>query len=146
MESKSVEKTRPVTITTASLALIVFGAVTLLYVVLVAISLLSRSGISDVAIIVVGVVMTLVVIVGLLDIVAGYGLWHMKRWAAVMGMLLAIFGMMVESFMSLALGVVYSPYGYSYLSYGGFGYSSVGLVLIILIAVAWKSFEPPSTT
>ena len=136
------EKIRPITITAASLAFIIFGAVTIIYSVLLGIALSSAANLSGTMALVVGGLIILVAAIGILDILAGYGLWHIKRWAAIMGMLLSIFGLIVQSFYSLIFAATYYPtYAYS-LSYGGTGSPWIYIILVILIAISWKSFEP----
>jgi uncharacterized membrane protein (DUF2068 family) len=81
-------------------------------------------------------------VLGILDTVAGYGLWHMKRWASIMGMLLGIIGLMFQNFFYyLILGTYYTAYP-SIVSYAGAGSPWIDVLLVLLIAISWKSFEP----
>ena len=142
---RNVEKIRPITITVASIAFIIFGLVTIVYAVLLGIAFSSAMNLSETDVLIVAGLIFLVVMLGALDITAGYGLWYMKRWAAIMGMLLSIFGIIVQSFSYSLIYVAtyngYSAYNYA-LSTGGAGSPWVYIILIILIAISWKSFEP----
>jgi hypothetical protein len=88
-----VEKIRPITITVASIAFIIFGLVTIVYAVLLGIVLSSVTTLFEAGGLVAGGLIFLVTVLGILNIVAGYGLWQMKRWASIIGMLLGIFGL-----------------------------------------------------
>lgn len=146
MESKNVEKIRPITITAASLAFIIFGVVTIVYAVLFGIALSSLDSISGTGVIVAVGILFLIVVIGILDVVAGYGLWHMKRWASIMGILLGIFGLIVQNFYYLIFAATsYPTYAYSTLSFASTGSPLIDIVLVILIAISWKSFEPSTT-
>jgi hypothetical protein len=143
-----VEKIRPITITVASTAFIIFGLVTIVYAVLLGIALSSATNLAEAGALVAGGLISLIAVLGTLDTVAGYGLWYMKRWAAVMGMLLGIFGLIFQNFFYyLILAENYYPtYPSSLsLSYAGAGSPWVDILLIILIAISWKSFEPSAT-
>lgn len=141
------EKIRPITITVASIAFIVFGLVTIVYAVLVGIALSSlATNLSDGGALVAGGLIFLIAVLGILDTVAGYGLWHMKGWASIMGMLLGIFGLMFQNFFYyLILGVTnYNAYPSS-LTYAGAGSPWIYILLVFLVAISWKSFEPSAT-
>jgi hypothetical protein len=142
-----VEKARPITITVASIAFIIFGLVTIVFAVLFGIALFSlATNLSDVGAFVVGGLIFLIAVLGILDTVAGYGLWHVKRWAAIMGMLLGVVGLIFQNFFYyLILGVTnYATYSPSVI-YAGAGSPWVDILLVLLIAISWKSFEPSST-
>jgi hypothetical protein len=144
------DKIRPITITVASISFIVFGLVNIFFAVLVGVAFWSATNLSAEAPILLGGSICLIVVLGILDTLAGYGLWHMKRLAAIMGMLLTIFGMIFQNFYSILLGQIYYsmyPYGISYdgISYVGYGSALVYLVLVFLIAISWRSFEPSVT-
>ncbi len=146
MESKTVEKTRPVTITAASLAFIIFGAVSIVVAVLLGIAFSSIDSIFGIGIFIAVGIVFLIAIIGVLDMVAGYGLWHMRRWASIMGMLLGILGLIIQNFYYFLLFAA-TPYPssiYSALSTGA-GSSLIDVILIVLIAISWKSFEPSTT-
>jgi hypothetical protein len=146
VRSEDVEKIRPITITVASIAFIIFGLVTIVFAVLVGITF-SSTNISDVGALVAGGLLFLIAVMGILDTVAGYGLWNMKRWAAIMGMLLGILGLIVQSFYYLlilaAIGNGGFPLSVSY--YAGSGSPWADILLVLLIAISWKSFEPSAT-
>ena len=138
------ENVRPITITVTSIAFIVFGVVTVAFAVILGVALSLSAGASEVVGLVwaiVGGLVFLMIVLGVLDIVAGYGLWHMKRWAAIMGMLLGIFGLIFQSFFyyNLVLGATYTyP---SSIGYAGVESPWVDIILVFLIAISWKSFE-----
>jgi len=141
-----VERIRPITITVASIAFIIFGLVTIVFAVLVG-AAFSYANMSDVGGLVVGGLIFLIAVLGILDTVAGYGLWHMKRWAAIMGMLLGILGLIVQSFYYLLILVAtgYGGFPLSVSYYAGSGSPWADILLVLLIAISWKSFEPSTT-
>lgn len=137
------EKTRPVTITVASIVFIVFGVLSIIAAILVGLEASALTNLSEFSAAILAVVIFLVALIGFVQIVAGYGLWYMKRWASILGMLLSIFGVMVQSvFGSISAYPLYYT-GNSLL--GGYitsGGTWVNILLLILIAISWKSFEP----
>lgn len=144
------EKIRPIPITVASIAFIIFGLIAIVEALLVGIAFsYAATNLSDAGAMAVGGLIFLIVVLGILDTVAGYGLWHMKRWASIMGMLLSIFSLLPQSFLPyLILGVTnYSPYQtslvYQSASYAGSPW--INVLLVLLIAISWKSFEPSAT-
>lgn len=140
------EKVRPITITVASLAFIIFGLVTIAYAVLLGVLLVSTTVmLSDIGAFIVGLFVFFIGLLGFLDTVAGYGLWHVKRWGAIMGMLLGMIGLIFQNFFVYALyGAYYNGYPSSigFASYAGAGSPWVDILLVLLIAISWRSFEP----
>ena len=66
------------------------------------------------------------VVAGVLDIAAAYGLWELKKWGGILGIILCIIGLL------LSLPFVAIDYGFSVI---------LNLVMIILIAMGWNSLE-----
>jgi len=141
-----VEKVRPITITVASIAFIIFGLVTIAYAAFVGVLLSSTTvSLSEIGGFVVTLFIFFIALLGLLETLAGYGLWYVKRWGAIMGMLLGMIGLIFQSFFVYALyGAYYNGYPSSigYLSYAGAGSPYVDILLVLLIAISWRSFEP----
>jgi hypothetical protein len=141
-----VEKIRPITITVASIAFIIFGLVAIVFAVLLGVLLYSTTvSLSEPGAFVISLFIFFIALLGFLDTLAGYGLWHMKRWGAIMGMLLGMIGLIFQSFSVYALyGAYYNGYPSSigYVSSAGAGSPWADIILILLIAISWRSFEP----
>ncbi len=139
METKNVERPRPITITAASLAFIIFGVIVILILGIVLFPPSSTSSLGGFAAF--GILLPLLIMaIGIMDIVAGYGLWHMKRWGAIMGMLVGIFGLITQNFNDLIFG--YTAYQYQAYTALTAGAPLANVALVIIIAISWRSFEP----
>lgn len=140
------EKIRPITITVASIAFIIFGLVTIVFAVLLGILLSSTTvSLSETGAFVISLFIFFIAVLGILDTMAGYGLWYMKRWGAIMGMLLGMIGLIFQSFFVYALYWAYYngyPSSVGYVSSAGAGGPWVDILLVLLIAISWRSFEP----
>lgn len=150
---------RPVTITVASIIFAVFGFLELLAgvgVATIAGLLAEASSTEAAARLVLGILgglAVLIILIGLVDFAIGYGLWNMKRWSAILGMLSSIFGIIIQS----AFDQIFrTSLGYGY--YGGpsesiptYIFASsissaslwVNILIFALIAISWKAFESP---
>ncbi|NWG11727.1 hypothetical protein HXY33_08310 [Candidatus Bathyarchaeota archaeon] len=142
---------RPITVTAVSICFLVFG---LIWLIAMASGFFIGTVVSGLSII--GSVMSSVfsafalicMLISAIDIAVGYGLLRMKRWAAILGMLLSLIGAVIER----TLGMLFiSPLylgGYGTLNYMSLVFSAfseasmwVNLMLFIAIAVSWKSFQ-----
>ena len=66
------------------------------------------------------------IVVGVLDIAAAYGLWKLKKWGGILGVILSIIGLLLSiPFMAI-------DYGLSVI---------LSFEMIILIALGWKSLK-----
>ena len=154
VSSVEVRRSRPVTITVASLIFLINGIFTLVagFVVFGLLGSLAGAGSKGPGAIIfsiLGGLGAVIVLVGVLYLATGYGLWKMQRWAAVLGMLICLIDIMITSFLQ-GMFPMYSWY-YDRLgvewSYGFFlsSVSSashwVGILIFILIAISWRAFE-----
>jgi hypothetical protein len=142
---------RPITITAVSICFLVFG---LIWLIAMASAFFVGAIVSGVAIIgdivsdVFGVVALLSMLVGVVDLIVGYGLLKMKRWAAILGMLLSLVGAVIENVLgTLFIAPMYMG-GFGHMTYVSFAFSSlsqasmwVNFMLFIAVVVSWKSFQ-----
>jgi len=142
------ERVRPITITAASIAFIIFGFVNIIFGGFLGFLLSTTTNPSEEAAIAAGGLIIVIAVLGVFDVVVGMGLWRMKRWASVMGMLIGVFGLITQNFFYyfILLGGGYPVYSLS-VAYAeaGTGTPWVNIILVFLIAMSWKSFEPSST-
>lgn len=151
---------RPVTITVASLIYGIFGLLTLFAGVAIAGiagTLAGASGTESLANLIVGVlggIAALVALIGLFDLGVCYGLWNMKRWAAVLGMLLSAFGIIIESAFDQIARMFWGSWYYNppsseyipgYLFASSISTASIWVYILvfIMIAISWRAFEYP---
>lgn len=139
--------TRPVTITVASIVFLIYGILELVSGILILsiFGLLAGSSLDAFLTFIVGLA-TIIVVIGLLDLAIGYGLLKLERWSGILGMLVCIFGITVESAAISILGLA-QPLGYGTLnevvlvhalSEGGIW---LYILTFALIAISRKAFE-----
>ena len=135
-------KARPVTITVASIIFIVYGIVTIVTSILLGTLISISSYQYEPVPVLFALVIFIIALIGLLDIIAGYGLWHMNRWAAIMGMLLSIFGIMGQSLIYGSLGYSGSISGMVFAGHAIAGGGRGNALVLFLFAITWGTFEP----
>jgi len=148
-------RSRPVTITVASIIFAVFGILELVAgaAVAVLLGLVAGGGRGIVSQIIAGVLgglTAILLIVSFIDLAASYGLWNMRRWGAILGMLVTIFGLIVQAFTQsiffypYTLNEPFDPYYYFIRSVNSAS-QWVNILVFILIAISWRSFEETPT-
>jgi divalent metal cation (Fe/Co/Zn/Cd) transporter len=87
-------------------------------------------------------------LIGVIDIAVGYGLWKMRRWAAILGMLLAVMGIVIAyTFGGLMSNSMYwqpplRPDAWSVaVAYFSTACMYVYILFFVSIAISWKSFQ-----
>lgn len=153
METK-IYRSRPVTITVAAIIFAIFGILEFVagFAVAIVLGLVagSSNAISQIFAGILGGLAALLLIISFIDLAVGYGLWNMRRWGAVLGMLVTIFGLMVQAFIQplfYPYSLLYEHFSPYYYFIGSFNSSSqwINILLLILIAISWKSFEEALT-
>ena len=136
---------RPVTISAVSICFSIFGVMWFAFLVLV----LVVSGVHLEDLNITSRVLSLLsILIGVTDIAVGYGLWKMRRWAAILGMLLSVMGIMIaNTFGGLTLNSMYwhpplQPNEFSVaLAYFSTACMYVYILFFVSIAISWKSFQ-----
>lgn len=140
---------RPVTVSVAAITLCIFGSLTLLAGFLLAsiVSTLAKQNalISSIF----GVLAALTLLVGFLYFGSGYGLWNMRKWAAISGMLVCFSGIFIQTTIDSFSSFLYGFTGWTEAESVGILYAQsmsaagiwINILIIGLIAISWRSFE-----